>query len=397
MKIKIPKISSSYIIFLGFLLILNGCAKPPLDIVAHRDLPQFTDDLELDGLLTGAVRHLHYLNELPNDSTFTLGSDTYPVSWLRESMNSFIDVLKQDPSSEELARIVGENYTIYQAGGRKDHPRGEMLITGYYEPLLRGSLTKEGVFQYPLYSPPASLVQTKDPKSGKMLFKRKKVQGQLIPYWTRQEIKEENIASGNELVYLDNPVDAFILHVQGSGKIQLADGSVRSIHYAASNGLEYFSIGKLLVDQGKMTLEEASIPSIRKYLREHPEEQETILNHNIKFIFFNWAVNGDPVGSLGEQLTAGRSIAVDPDVLPQETLAFLVSRKPVLNDAGDITEWIPMQRFVYPQDTGSAIRGSGRADLFWGNGNYARQAAGSMKEEGALYFLIKNSFEEQKK
>ncbi len=386
-----------FLLFLCVLLLLHGCAKAPLDKIEDNTLPLFTDDLDLNGLLTGAVRHLHYLNELPDESSFTLASDSYPVSWLRESMNSFIDILRQDPNPEELARIVLENYTIYQAGGRKEHPRGEMLVTGYYEPLLRGSLIRKGNFLYPLYSPPASLVQIKDPESGKLLFKRKNDQNDLIPYWTRQAITDENIAAGYELVYLDNPVDAFILHVQGSGKIQLSDGSVRSIHYAASNGLEYFSIGKLLVDQGKMTLEEASIPSIRQYLREHPDEQEQILNHNIKFIFFHWAADGDPVGSLGEQLTAGRSIAVDPDVLPQETLAFLVSRKPVINTEGEITEWVPMQRFVFPQDTGSAIRGSGRADLFWGNGNYARKAAGSMKEEGRLYFLVKNNFEKQKK
>ena len=391
------RLPPTFFLFVSLFLLLHGCAKAPLDKIEGDVLPLFTDDLELDGLLTGAVRHLHYLNELPNDSSFTLGADSYPVSWLRESMNSFIDILKQDPNPDELARIVRENYTIYQAGGRKDSPRGEMLITGYYEPLLRGSLTQEGDFLYPLYSPPASLVQIKDPKSGKLLYKRKNDKGELVPYWTRQEIKEENIGAGNELVYLDNPVDAFILHVQGSGKVQLTDGSVRSIHYAASNGLEYFSIGKLLVDQGKMTLEEASIPSIRKYLREHPNEQDQILNHNIKFIFFNWAADGSPVGSLGEQLTAGRSIAVDPDVLPQEPLAFLVSRKPVLNEAGEIMEWIPMQRFVFPQDTGSAIRGSGRADLFWGNGHYAKEAAGSMKEEGRLYFLVKNTFEKQEK
>ncbi len=391
------RLHSPFFLFLSLLLLLNGCARPPLDRVAHQDFPQFTDDLHLEGLLTAAVRHLHYLNTLPDNSTFTLGPDSYTVAWLRESVNAFIDILKQDPSPEELARIIRENYRIYQAGGRKDSPRGEMLITGYYEPLLRGSLTREGAFLYPLYSPPPSLIQTIDPTSGKTLFKRKNDSGALVPYWTRQAIEEENKAAGYELVYLDNPVDAFILHVQGSGKVQLTDGSVRSIHYAASNGLEYFSIGKLLVDQGKMSLTEASIPSIRKYLREHPDEQASILNHNIKFIFFNWAADGDPVGSLGEQLTAGRSIAVDPDVLPQETLAFLISRKPVLNKAGEITEWIPMQRIVFPQDTGSAIRGSGRADLFWGNGMYAKQAAGSMKEEGTLYFLVKNSFEKQKK
>jgi len=387
---------STFLVFLsGFLLLLNGCARAPLDKLSPNDIPAFNDDLNLEHLLTAAVRHLHYLDTLPEETSYTLGSNNYPVSWMRESMNSFIDILKQDPTPEELGRIIVENFTVYQAGGRKDFPRGEMLITGYYEPFLKGSLTREAPYLYPLYSPPESLIQIKDPSKGTLLFKRESEQGQLAPYWTRKEIEEIGIADGSELVYLDNPVDAFILHVQGSGKIQLRDGSVRSIHYAASNGLEYFSIGKLLVDQGKMSLEEASIPSIRGYLRKHPEEQDAILNHNIKYIFFNWAPDGAPLGSLGEPLVAGRSIAVDPDVLPQTPLAFLISRKPVLDKSGTIKEWISMRRFVFPQDTGSAIKGSGRADLYWGSSDYAKAAAGSMKEEGTLYFMVKNTFEKQ--
>ncbi len=389
--------SYSFILLIVLFLILNGCAKAPLDKLAPGNFPRFVDDLQLEGLLTASVRHLHYLNTLPDKSSFTFGPDTYPVSWLRESINSFIDILKQDPDSDELARIIHENFTVYQAGGRKEHPRGAMLITGYYEPFFHGSLTRQPPYLYPLYAPPESLVQVRNPQNGNLQFKRRNKKEQLVPYWTRKEIEEQRIAAGNELVYLDNPVDAFILHVQGSGKIQLLDGSIRSIHYAASNGLEYFSIGKLLVDQGKMSLEEASIPSIRSYLREHPDEQQNILYHNIKFIFFNWAPDGEPVGSLGEPLVAGRSIAVDPDVLPQTAPAFLQSRKPVVDNYGTIMEWIPMQRFVFPQDTGSAIKGSGRADLYWGNGNYAKQAAGNMKEEGTLYFLVKNNFEEPKK
>jgi len=390
----IRKHSTSFFILLSvLLLLLNSCAKAPLNKVSPADTPPLIDDSNLNHLLTAAVRHLHYLNKLPNDTSFIFGSDRYPVSWIRESMTSFIDILKLDPTRDELGRIISENFTLYQAGGRKDSPQGKMLITGYYEPFLKGSLKREAPYLYPLYSPPQSLVQVKDPASGTPLYKRRNEKGQLIPYWSRKEIEENGVAKGSELVYLNNPIDAFILHIQGSGKIQLQDGSVRSIHYAASNGLEYFSIGKLLVDQGKMSLEEASIPSIRAYLRQHPEEQEDILNHNIKFIFFNWAPDGDPVGSLGEPLVAGRSIAVDPEVLPQTTLAFLISRKPVLDKAGTITEWIPMHRFVFPQDTGSAIKGAGRADLYWGSGNYAKAAAGSMKEEGTLYFMIKNNFE----
>lgn len=385
------------LLFCSLLLFFNGCAKAPLDRLSQADKPVFSDDSQLETMLTGAVRHLHYLNKLPNDSSYTLGSDTYPISWLRESMGSLIDILKQDPSHEELARIIRENFTTYRAGGRKGLPRGEMLFTGYFEPFLQGSLTRQEPYVYPLYVPPPSLIQLKEASSGKSIFKRRNTQKQLVPYWTRKEIETEGYAAGSELVYLKDPVDAFILHVQGSGKIQLRDGAIRSVHYAASNGLEYFSIGKLLVDRGKLSLEEASIPTIRAYLAAHPDEQNQILHHNKKFIFFRWAPPGDPVGSIGEPLVPGRSIAVDPEVLPQQTFAFLMSSKPVLDDDGNIVQWIPMQRIVFPQDSGAAIKGSGRADLYWGSGNYAKQAAGSMKEKGTLYFLVKNTFEEREK
>lgn len=384
----------------ALVLLLNGCAqRTPLNKLdpTSESIPHFADDLQLEGLLTGAVRHLHYLNNLPNDLQVTFESETYPITWLRESMRSFIDILRQDPSSMELARIVRENFTIYQAGGREGHPQGEMLITGYYEPFLQGSLSRQPPYIYPLYAPPTSLIQVTDSQTKKLHFRRKNKNGELVPYWTRKEIEEQGIAAGNELVYLDNPVDAFILHIQGSGKIQLRDKSMRSIHYAASNGREYYSIGKLLVDQNKMKLAEASIPSIRSYLQEHPDEQKQILEHNKKFIFFRWAHDGPPVGSLGEPLVAGRSIAIDHAVLPGTTLAYLKSRKPVIDENETIIDWVPMERFVFPQDSGSAIKGSGRADLYWGNSNYAKHAAGNMKEKGKLYFLVKNNFEETKK
>jgi len=379
------------------LALFNGCAKAPLNRLAPENFPVFLDDSQNETLLTGAVRHLHYLNKLPNDSLFTFGSDAYPISHLRDSMTSFIDILKQDPAPEELARIISENYTAYQAGGRKEHAKGEMLFTGYYEPFLQGSLTKKAPYLFPLYSTPPTLLKVKDAKSGKILFKRRDQSNRLQPFWTRKEIEENGYAAGSELVYVKDPVDAFILHIQGSGKIQLTDGSIRSIHYAASNGLEYLSIGKLLVDQGKINLKDASIPTIRAYLVAHPDEQNAILYHNKKFIFFSWAPAGDPVGSIGEPLVAGRSIAIDPDILPQQAFAFLQSKKPELDSDGNIIRWVTMQRFVFPQDTGSAIKGAGRADIYWGNSSYAKTAAGSMKETGTLYFLVKNNFEKQQK
>jgi membrane-bound lytic murein transglycosylase A len=263
-----------------------------------------------------------------------------------------------------------------------------MLITGYYQPLFAGSLRKTPPFLYPLYRQPASLTLRDSPHKGKMLIGRLDGTGKLVPFWTRAEIEDRNLLAGNELVYLQDPIDAFFLQIQGSGRIRLQDGSLRSVHISASNGREYKSIGKLLVDERKIPKADISMQTIRQYLRENPKETKRILQHNSKYVFFRWE-EGEPRGSLGEVLTPGRSIAIDQDALPTGAMAYIVTRRPIMDPAGTVTGWEPLGRFVLPQDSGEAIRGPGRADVFWGNGLYAETAAGLMKENGQLYFLVK--------
>jgi membrane-bound lytic murein transglycosylase A len=151
-----------------------------------------------------------------------------------------------------------------------------------------------------------------------------------------------------------------------------------------------------LVDEKKITLREASIPKIRSYLHNNPKDMTRVLNHNRRYIFFDWGTGNSPRGSSGVPLTPERSVAIDGDVLPMKTVAFLLTERPVLDEDGNISHWQPMHRFVFPQDTGAAIKGSGRVDLYWGSGDFAEKAAGSMKQQGKLYFLIKNDRGEYK-
>ncbi|MEE4242979.1 MAG: MltA domain-containing protein, partial [Desulfopila sp.] len=209
------------------------------------------------------------------------------------------------------------------------------------------------------------------------------------PYWTRAEIETSDALAGYELVYLQDPVEAFLFHVQGSGRVRLADGTERALQYRANNGHQYASIGKLLVDEKKISLQEADTAAIRKYLSDNPGELRRVLHHNRRYIFFAWADSAPPRGSIGLPLTPGRSIAIDSKVLPMGAVGYLISRKPVIGDDGKIRGWIPLRRFVVPQDSGAAIQGSGRVDLFWGKGRAAEISAGAMKESGYLYFLIK--------
>jgi len=185
-------------------------------------------------------------------------------------------------------------------------------------------------------------------------------------------------------------MDCFTLQVQGSGRIRLPDGKIRRVHFAAKNGRPYRSIGRLLVNEGRMDLKAVTMPSIRAYLADHPKEIARVLRYNDSFIFFRWGgAAKTPAGNLGEPLTAGRSVALDQSRYPAGALGYLSSEKPRVDANGQVTEWVPMARFVLNQDSGSAIKGANRLDMFWGGDSYAEIAAGNMKHPGKLYFLIK--------
>jgi membrane-bound lytic murein transglycosylase A len=363
----------------------------PLHLLEQQEYPIFSDDMGYDLLIESAINQLAYLKKQPPDEKILFGTDSYDNKWLLHSLQEFLSKLQQKPNIKELNQFIHENFLIYQAGGQTNQQRRNMLVTGYYEPLFSGSLTRNPPFLTPLYSPPKSLTILTG-KDGKKKIGRYNSENTFVPFWSRAEIENNNLLQGNELVFLKDPFDAFLLHVQGSGRIQLPDHSIRSVRFAGSNGLEYNSIGKLLVDEKIMHLEEVNIPAIRIYLQRHPEQLQRVLHHNPRFIFFTWGDNLPPKGSSGERLTPGRSIAIDASALPGGTIGYLISQSPVADHDGLITHWQKLNRFVFPQDSGSAIKGTGRVDVFWGSGDYAELAANHMKEAGKLYFLIKKGY-----
>ncbi len=370
------------------LLLLAGCGLEPLRRVAPEDLPVLTDDLATDSLEAAIAESLRYLDSQPPEKSFALGRETTSAARLAASLRLFLEIRRSATDETELRRLLAERFTFYKAAGRSAFlGRKPLLVTGYYEPVLEGRLSPEPPFVHPLYALPGDLEKETDPASGETRTVRR-IGGRTEPYPSRAEIENNNLLAGSELVYLADPVDAFVLHVQGSGKIRLADGSLRSIGFAGKNGRPYRSIGRLLADEGKIPLAEVTMPRIRHYLDEHPEERQRILQHNQSFIFFAWKKPGNPAGNLGRPLTPLRSAAVDQTVFPAAGLAFLQSRRPVFSPQGELESWQPISRFVLLQDTGSAIKGAGRLDLFWGNGPEAEQAAGVMKEQGSLYLLL---------
>jgi membrane-bound lytic murein transglycosylase A len=261
------------------------------------------------------------------------------------------------------------------------------LITGYFEPLLMGARTASARFVAPLYSPPPDLLIV-DLASLYPELKGKRVRGRLagntvLPYYTRAELPANPAIRGNEIVWVDSALDALLLEVQGSGRVQLPDGEVIRLQYSDQNGQPYHSIGRYLVTRGALTLEQATIPGIRAWLGAHPERLQEVLNANPSVVFFNEAPLGDanlgPRGAQGLALTAGRSIAVDPGFVPLGTPVFLATTLPDSD--------MPLQRLVIAQDTGGAISGAPRADLFWGGTPQAADQAGRMREQGSMWLL----------
>jgi len=219
-------------------------------------------------------------------------------------------------------------------------------------------------------------------------LKGKRVRGRLegnkvIPYYTRAELPSDPSLKGHELVWIDNAFDAMMLEVQGSGRVQLTDGTVIRLLYADQNGQPYHSIGRYLVTIGALTVPEATIPGIHAWLTAHPERLQEVLDANPSVVFFTEAPLGDPnlgpKGAAGIPLTSGRSIAVDPAHIPLGTPVFLATTLP---DSG-----APLQRLVIAQDTGGAISGAPRADYFCGSGPEAAELAGKMRQQGSLWML----------
>lgn len=260
------------------------------------------------------------------------------------------------------------------------------LVTGYYEPLLRGSRKKGGPFQTPLYKVPDDLI-TVDlagvyPELKGMRL-RGRLQGKkLVPYATREQIERADFA-GKELLWVDDPVEAFFLQVQGSGRVQLGDETVR-VAYAEQNGHPYKSIGRHLVEKGELTAEQASAQGIKAWIAGHPTRMAELFNANPSYVFFREEKLPDPKigpkGSLGVPLTPQRSVAIDAMQLPLGAPIFL-STTHANSD-------IPLQRLVMAQDTGGAIRGAIRVDYFFGFGTEAAENAGRMKQKGAVWVLM---------
>ncbi|MDE0725572.1 MAG: MltA domain-containing protein [Alphaproteobacteria bacterium] len=267
------------------------------------------------------------------------------------------------------------------------------LFTGYYEPLLHGSRIRGGPYIHPLYGLPADLVRVNlgefsDGLSGRHIVGR--LDGRrLRPYPERRQIEAGALDGlGLPVVYVDDPVDAFFLQIQGSGRVALAGGGEMRLGYAGGNGRRYYAIGRELIKRGILNKTNVSMQSIRAWLHANPEAGRAVMDLNLSYVFFRELTGPSPIGALGVALTPGRSIAVDRRLIPLGIPIWLQASRPG-GDPGTGDE--PLNRLVVAQDTGGAIKGGVRGDMFWGHGAEAAAIAGRMKHTGSWFLLLPNA------
>lgn len=354
------------------LLALVYPLSPALGQTSKADPPIIRDDLGRDSLALAVRRSLDFLARLPGGQVVGTRPKKSTAAEAKESLQSFTEALALWDRPQKLAEAIRVRFDLSPS---VTEPGRELLVTGYYQPVVEGSLSESAAYPFPVYRKPDDL-----PADG-------------APYYSRREIDVFGRLKGKgaEIAWVKSWVDLFFLQLQGSGILRLEGGETVHLNYAASNNRPYLSIGKVLIDEGKIPAAEMSAARLRKYLAEHPEAKDGLLPQNERYVFFRF-LEGGPFGSLGVPVTPGRSIAVDPDYFPKGGLGFLESRMPVLDAAGNLAGWRPFSRFVLAQDTGSAIRGPARADLYFGGGEEAGGPAGFMKSGGRLYLLSgKNS------
>ncbi|HSW58667.1 MAG TPA: MltA domain-containing protein [Dehalococcoidales bacterium] len=320
---------------------------------------------------------LRYLNKSSSKKYFPCGDITHERSVA--SLQTLAKLLDQGLAGRPLAAAIKEQFEFYQSVGCDD--MGTVLFTGYYTPIFNGSMTPTAVYRYPLYKQPQDLVKGED---GTILG-RKMPDGTFTQYPARRELEQSGQLKGTELIYLSDPFEVYIAHVQGSAKIRMADGSLVTVGYTANNGHEYKSIGQELIADGVLPKDGLSLQRMIDYFKANPNMVDHYIYRNPRFVFFQMD-SGDPRGSLNEPVTPMRTIATDKSIYPRGGIAVIKTNLP--RPVGMEISKRPYTGFALDQDTGGAIRAPGRCDVYMGSGDEAGKMAGQVYEEGKLYYIF---------
>jgi membrane-bound lytic murein transglycosylase A len=362
-------------------------------------LKGFTDDLSRASLEKAIKNQLQAMLEQEPSTPVRLGSFTLTRARLVETLEAFLGILNQDLPIEEFNKKISEEFFLYRVGKGKNK---KVLFTGYYRPVIEASLKRTPLYRYPIYQMPEqslqrvkyrSEIQLVGTNTGIKKIRKSYAEKKAWRRFTREEIDRKGVLKGQglEVAWLKDDLERFFLHIQGSGMLEFADGTRQGVGYQGSNQHTYTGIGKLMIQDGAIEISQGSMQGIKKYFVDHPQDIAKYLYQNKRYIFFTLNDDEGPRGSGGGELVGGRSIATDKSIYPAGGLAFIKIRQPVLNENNEIIRWQPISRFVVDQDTGSAIRGAGRGDLYFGTGQIAGAKAGHYHERGEVYYLIKRS------
>ena len=344
------------------------------------------DDMDRASLRKVLKNQLAVMQEANLTQKVYLGQWTLTLGHLRKNLQAFLALIDENLPPREFSNRVQEEYMFHKAGKGK---KKQFVITGYYTPMIDASMVQTDEYQYPLYRMPSdkSNFRVESQSDDSTSATSKPISWKRF---TRKQIDRDGVLKGKglEIAWVRDDLDRFFLHIQGSGTLKFRDGTTQVVQYIAANGYSYKGIGKLMVKDGAIKLSQGSMQGIKHYLRNNPHDIPKYFFQNKRYIFFKFS-DLEPLGSGGGELVAGRSIATDKLYYPAGALAFLKFRKPILDSEGKIKRWVPTSRFVADQDTGNAIRGPGRADLYFGKGHLSGAQAGHFKERGEIYYLMK--------
>ncbi len=358
-----------------------------LEPATFADLPGWGEDA-LEEAVPAFLRSCQRIAALPDETPV----DDEPFAGLARDWKPICAEAARLPAGaagnrQAARRFFESRFQPFSARNNKN-PLG--LFTGYYEPLLHGSRKRAGKYTVPLYTRPPELVMVdlgdfrEDLKGTRIAGKVE--DGNLVPFPDREEIDAGALAGRKlEVVWVDDPIGAFFLHVQGSGRVQLAEGGELRLGYAAQNGHPYTAIGRELINRGALTREEVSLQTIRAWLEAHPKEAREVMETNPSYVFFQKLEGEGPLGAQGVPLTPGRSLAVDRKHIPLGVPLWLISGVPSPKEGQPDGR---LRRLLVTQDTGGAIRGPVRGDVFWGFGEEAETVAGRMKHRGKMWLLL---------
>lgn len=347
-------------------------------------LPLPADDLERAGILEILSTDLDYWQKRPDSASIRIGGDTFDAPRMRRTIAALIEIFSSEMPQADLLNALKSRFRIYRASA--DDGTGKTVITGYYEAEIKVSRRPDSLHKYPVHLRPADLVKTTPAMGVDFDYGRYGADGRLVRHYSREEIHAGALGGqGLELVWSAHPAQIMLLQIQGSGILRFPDGDHIRAGFDGANGHPYRSVQKLLIDCGETP--PMSFSDFIAYLSSQGPREERLTDVNPRYVYFQERPKDSrPYGAIGRALTSGRSIAIDPAHIPLGLFGLLKSRRPVAGTDG--LSFRDFSRFISTHDTGSAIRGPGRVDLFWGSGETAETEASSMKAAGELYLFI---------